>query len=208
MMDFGYSKRALLILAVVIALVVGALFYFLFVLHPPETERAISNARQASPAPKQASAELPVSPSEAATPPKLADDETLLCGYGRVKVVEAERIVEKSNQAADRTVQNLNARLAGSKDPREAALGLYMMGSTDTLVAVASGSGDPRVYALALLSCQYTGAGNCAVLSAHHWSDIEPDNAMPWLLEAAAAGPDTDARNRAVIRVSAIKTIR
>jgi len=120
-----------------------------------------------------------------------------------MKQGEADKIREEASHAADKTLDSLKSRLAASKDPREVALGLYMKGSKDNLVARASGSGDPQVYALAFLSCHYSSSEACAVLSARQWATIEPDNGIPCLLVAAAAGRDTDARNQAVIRASA-----
>ena len=68
---------------------------------------------------------------------------------------------------------------------------------------LASGSRDPQAYALAFLSCRYTGGGACDLLSAEQWAEIEPDNGVPWLLVASSAGTDAAARNRAVVRASA-----
>jgi hypothetical protein len=53
-----------------------------------------------------------------------------LCGYGRVKQNVAEDIREKAEEAGERILRGLQVKLAASQDPREAALGLYLLGST------------------------------------------------------------------------------
>ena len=204
-MDYEVSKRWLFALSAGIALVIAALIYLLFVVHRPEAQRISSGARPASSARSPSSPGVAPTAADASAPPELAPDETVLCGYGRVKREEANKIRDEASDAADRALDRVKARLAASRDAREVALALYMNGSTDALVARASGSGDPRVYALAFLACSYNTAGTCALLSAQQWADIEPDNGIPWLFLAAAAGNDTDARNRAVIRASAAR---
>jgi hypothetical protein len=76
------------------------------------------------------------------------------------------------------------------------------------LVRLAIGSRDSQVYAIALQSCNYVvgvGTGDaCSLLSAARWAELEPDNAVPWLLLAGAAqatGNDA-ARDEAVYRAS------
>jgi hypothetical protein len=214
-MDSSDSKRWLFVLSAVMAFLLSALIYVLFVVYRPEAERASLSASPAPSASRQAfsaSSQVPATPPtqhlEETPPAKPAADETVLCGYGRTKNSEADRIREAASRAADTVLDALKSRLAASKDPRETALGLYMQGSRDSLVALASGSGDPQVYALAFLSCQYNALEACAVLSARQWAAVEPDNGIPWLLMAGAAArdKDKDARNQAVIRASATQS--
>jgi hypothetical protein len=177
-------------------LALAALIYFLFVMHAPEAQPTSSAAgSQASTTPVMR--RLLVAP-----PPPIAADETDLCGYGRIKQDAVEGIRADARESADKTFSRLKGRLAASRDPREAALGLYLQRSTDTLVKLASGSRDPQVYALAFLSCSYGTGGACALLSAEQWADIEPDNAVPWLLIASATRNGV-ARDEAVYRASA-----
>jgi len=194
-------NKGLLILSAIMALVVGGLAYFLFVVHAPQ---APTTASPTTPA-KRETAHLAIAPLR-----EPADDETDLCGYGRIKKSEADVIHDEAAKQADKALAGLEKRLAASEDPREAALGLYMLGSKDALVKLASGSRDPQVYALAFLSCGYTGGGACELLSAEQWAQVEPDNGVPSLLLANAAaarpgGGDEAARNQAVIRASAAK---
>ena len=174
------TKR-LLLLSAILALAVGALVYFLFVVRAPEAQRTASDspASAAAPAPRFAAAPLP----------EPAADETDLCGYGRVKESDVENVRDQSAKDADEVLDGLKKKLAASKDPRQAALGLYMLGSKEALVKLASGSRDPQVYALAFLSCGYTGGGACDLLSAQQWAEMDSDNGVPWLLVASAARP-------------------
>ena len=174
-------NKRLLLLSAILALAVGALAYFLFVVHAPEAQRTASDspASAAAPAPRFAAAPLP----------EPAADETDLCGYGRVKESDLENFRDQSAKDADKVLDGLKKKLAASKDPRQAALGLYMLGSKEALVKLASASRDPQVYALAFLSCGYTGGGACDLLSAQQWAEMDSDNGVPWLLVASAARP-------------------
>jgi hypothetical protein len=62
----------------------------------------------------------------------------------------------------------------------------------DQLVLNATTTSDPAVYALALGRCAAAGgglplAGSCQGLSASHWAEMDPDNAVPWLMVADQA---------------------
>ena len=93
---------------------------------------------------------------------------------------------------------------------RAAALYLASIGATqdeatpapaqalDALVALATDSRDPAVYAMALQSCTISArdrsAPGCTQVSAADWAAIDTDNAVPWLQlarEAAAANDPT-----------------
>lgn len=50
------------------------------------------------------------------------------------------------------------------------------------LAAMAASTHDPRLYALALRTCWRRPSQECQSLSARRWSELEPDNAMPWLM--------------------------
>lgn len=107
--------------------------------------------------------------------------------------------------------------LAASEDPRRHAIGVALSNaqpgvhiptpdelvpgnepSRDTpinnnLVLLATETGDPAIYSLAIGQCR-TGtetndmaSGPCQGLSWEHWADIDPDNGMPWLWIAAKA---------------------
>jgi hypothetical protein len=179
---FGRDGRKwLFAISAMMIVTLAALAYFLFVVHAPD-------AQQTSSAPGGQASTTPTMPRLSVAPPRpIAADEADLCGYGRVKQSAVEDIRAEAREVADKAFDGLKAKLAASRDPREAALGLYLQGSTEVLVKLASGSREPQVYAFAFLSCGYRTDGACALLSAERWAEIEPDNAVPWLL--IASGP-------------------
>jgi hypothetical protein len=78
-----------------------------------------------------------------------------------------------------------------------------------TLARLAVASRDPGAYALALYGCRLNrDDGACAKLSVAHWSEIEPNNAVPWfyLAEDAASRKDEAALSEALSRASGAKT--
>lgn len=80
---------------------------------------------------------------------------------------------------------------------------------SQTLARLAVASQDPDAYALALYGCRLNrDDGACAQLSAAHWSELEPDNAVPWfyLVEDAASRKDETALSEALLRASRAKT--
>ena len=77
------------------------------------------------------------------------------------------------------------------------------------LARLAVASQDPGAYALALYGCRLNrDDGACAQLSAAQWSQLEPDNAVPWfyVAEEAAARKDEAAMSEALLRASRAKT--
>jgi hypothetical protein len=50
------------------------------------------------------------------------------------------------------------------------------------LAAMAASTQDPRLYSLVLRDCWRKAGRECPTLSARRWSELEPDNAMPWLM--------------------------
>jgi hypothetical protein len=193
------GRKGLFAIAATLALTLAALIYFLFVVHAPE-EKQTSSAAGSQASTLRAIPQLLVAP-----PPPITADETDVCGDGRINQDAVEDIRAEARKTADKTFSRLKAKLAASRDPREMAMGLYLQGSTDTLVNLAFGSRDPQVYATAFLSCHYGlygGSENCALLSARQWADIEPDNAVPWLLIASATY-NVVTRDEAIYRASA-----
>ena len=80
---------------------------------------------------------------------------------------------------------------------------------SEKLARLAVASTDPSTYALALYGCRLnTDDGACAQLSAKRWSQLEPNNAVPWfyLAENAASPKDEAALNEALFRASRAKT--
>ena len=110
--------------------------------------------------------------------------------------------------------EGFQAALIQSTDNREQALGLMLQSAAatsarhadnpatlDELAQLAQGSGDPAVYEIALLTCQRakagSGATSCESLSASKWSEIDSDNAVPWLTLASEASQLHDTVNEA-----------
>jgi hypothetical protein len=50
------------------------------------------------------------------------------------------------------------------------------------LETLAASTRDPRLYSLALRSCWRKAGHECQSLSARRWSELDPDNALPWLM--------------------------
>jgi hypothetical protein len=77
------------------------------------------------------------------------------------------------------------------------------------LARLAVASQDPGAYALALYGCRLNrDDGACAQLSAAQWSQLAPDNAVPWfyLAEESASRKDEAALSEALLRASRAKT--
>jgi hypothetical protein len=183
--------RGLLGASIVIGLSVAAMYYFLFVVHAPEERQASSTSATST---ANAMPWLVASPWN-----RNAKREADTCRHRLVSPEAFEEIHAQARKAADAAFDSLKDRLAASGDPRQAALGLYLQQSTEELVRLASGSDDPQIYALALLSCHYQPYGEpCGSLSMEHWADIEPDNGVPWVFIANRDSWDfqSDSRSR------------
>ena len=64
---------------------------------------------------------------------------------------------------------------------------------SQSLARLAVASRDPGAYALALYGCRLNrDDGACAQLSAERWSELEPDNAVPWFYRAEDAASRKD----------------
>jgi hypothetical protein len=75
---------------------------------------------------------------------------------------------------------------------------------THRLAAMAASTKDPRLYALALRTCWGRASQACEGLSARRWAEIEPDNAMPWLmmLDESARHEDVSGMQEAMFHVT------
>jgi hypothetical protein len=75
--------------------------------------------------------------------------------------------------------------------------------SLDELVQLASGAGDPALYALAFAICgkwssEAVPVDACQRITVSEWTRLDPDNAMPWLLIAQAARNKSDTQAEAL----------
>jgi hypothetical protein len=184
----GDGRKGLYVLATTMALILGGLIYFLFVVHPSETPETDSASR-----PESSNSAMPASPRLLAAQPALASDEADLCGYGRVKRSVVEDLQVKARVAADKALSRFAAGLTASKNESDSALGLFLQESLSgksldelqdcgkaescgrgmtapsaeqaaaiqgSLVRLASSGRNPQAYALAFQSCGYrTGPG-------------------------------------------------
>src|SRR3989442_140965 len=155
----GDGRKWLFVILAAMGLTFAALTFFLFGEHPPEVQAASPTQEPAPATPAVPRLLVPLSP--------IAADETVLCGYGRVKQSPLDDSRAEARTAADSTFSRLQEKLAASRDARESALGLYLqrsIGSTEELAKLALGSRDPQVYALAFQSCGFVGYGaSCAL---------------------------------------------
>ena len=109
----------------------------------------------------------------------------------------------------------LLARMKASADPyANAVAGWLDVGATDDaahaaqrdreLASRAASTRDPRLYALALRTCWRKADRECASLSARRWSELDPGNALPWLmmLDEATARRDASGQQEAMFHVA------
>jgi hypothetical protein len=155
------------------------------------------------------------SPAEAAARPSAADAkskaddtgkiEVDFCGLGKVAFHADDPLGPGRylNGLSKTTARRWLSALLNSDDNRAQAAGLFLQDkiagaevmpmqeqARDTLIQLAVGSGDPAVYATAVSACDTYGdsaKGACAQLSLKGWAQVDPDNAVPWLLLAGKA---------------------
>lgn len=93
--------------------------------------------------------------------------------------------------SANASRERLMQALRTSADPYANAVAVWLNIGDDNgdraarerqLAAMAASTHDPRLYALALRACWRKQSQECQSLSARRWSELEPNNAMPWLM--------------------------
>ena len=108
---------------------------------------------------------------------------------------QASQPVTRPPVVPDPARAQILARLSSSSDPYANAVAVWL-GIVDEpdadaqrsaerlrrLTAMAASTRDPRVYTLALRTCWGRAEQPCEGLSARRWAEIDPDNAMPWLM--------------------------
>jgi hypothetical protein len=152
-----------------------------------------------------------VTPPAQSAPGKGNDARTVeICGQGRVPTDQndggaiSKRVVALTKGSETRwlsALQNsgdLRARVAGLLLAGRMSDGASSKGlpnpvaeqARNDAVQLAAGSEDPAVYAMALNMCNTTvatEAAACRSLSPQRWAELDPDNAVPWLLIALKA---------------------
>ena len=133
-----------------------------------------------------------------------------VCGVGRVAQSEDDPGANSFvNDLTKPALKRWLAALRNSDDYRARATGIFMSTvfddrhaerdatreARDELVAMAVGSGEPAVYAIALKECALTSrdaGSSCSRLSPGGWAKLDQDNAVPWLMVAAGARENND----------------
>ncbi len=183
-------------------------------------EPATGTARALAPLPQPAPA-VPAMPEPivADTRPSRAAQADLgvfqreveVCGLGVMPMVEnsqsgvgpvVDRIAAESRARAQ-------AALLASAVERERAAGLVLGGDTDQLIRMAVTTRDAAVYSMAVERCrplqgEAAAAAACSLLSPQRWTQLDPDNLVPWLhvAEVARARGDAGAVAEAIYRAS------
>lgn len=162
-----------------------------------------------------ASTEAAVRPSALADSKSKADEvgkiEVDFCGLGKVAFHADDelgpgRYLDGLSKPA---VRLWLTALLNSDDNRARAAGLFLQDkiaaagfkpmqeqTRDALIQLAVGSGDPAVYAMAVSACDTYGdsaKGACEQISLKGWTQVDSDNAVPWLLVAGKARAQKDA---------------
>jgi hypothetical protein len=130
-----------------------------------------------------------------------------VCGLGKVAVPQGDWQATAGllNAATRKTAQRWLAAMLDSNDVRARAMGLMLEAqidnddigrhpmserTRDALEQLATDTGDPAVYAIALAACNFgfrMGSGGCRQVTLNNWAALDPDNAVPWLLLAGEA---------------------
>jgi hypothetical protein len=193
---------------------------------------------QSSAAQAKAKAETGVFPPAFTDPrPDLSNraDHVDVCGIGRVRVQPDGHLdLPEDSAGGQRLVEAAATKQAASGGDVDRALALYVRWAYATranlpkdaaetripdesrqqLARLALASRDPAAYALAFYACgkatPATNMGACAQISAAHWALLDPDNAAPWLYEAAAARRRNEPKgvDEALLRASRARTLR
>jgi hypothetical protein len=176
----------------------------------PATAKAPEQLRRAA-----SPTEPAVRPSAAAFAKSKGDEagkiEVDFCGFGRVAFHADDPLGPGRylDGLSKPTARRWLSALLDSDDNRARATGLFLQDkiagagimpmqeqTRDALIQLAVGSGDPAVYATAVSACNSYGdaaKGACEQISLKGWTQIDPDNAVPWLLVAGKARDQKDA---------------
>jgi hypothetical protein len=203
------DAKKLLIGSALIALIVSGL-HWAFDNHHRSARARSAQSPQRPPELAPGISSPSASPATAKPPAKKGTDTVDVCGIGRVAQSEndpgANSFVDDLTRPA---LKRWLVALRNSDDYRARATGIFISAvmddrhaeqsatreARDELVAMAIGSSDPAVYAIALRECALTtsdAAGSCVQLSPGGWAKLDQDNAVPWLLVAARARENND----------------
>lgn len=210
----GASKLLRMVVGAIILLIIAAGINLLSRRTPsPPTPKAMPAITSAT-KPRAAVAQPPAAPKTIESVTKSPDATLEFCGLGKVTVdaddpLAAYRYLEGVTHGA---AQRWLSALLNSDDTRARVAGLILEGkisqenlavhpmkeqNRDELVALAVGAGDPALYAMALATCgaySTPQGGACQQVSPAAWAELDPDNAMPWMLLAGKAQARNDTK--------------
>ena len=173
----------------------------------------------------------PMQPSRVTTPPAsqagtaAAKPQPHVCGMDGLPrtVTDANEVGQYVFDTSRETYDRWKTELIGGSDVRARAVGLSLQRlddisarslaadtSLEQLVELATTAREPVVYGIAVGVCK-TGLADDAVpacrrLSVSEWAKIDPDNAVPWLANAAAARDNGDGWAESVAFARAAQT--
>jgi hypothetical protein len=212
------------------ALIFAALLGLGFWLRQPATSR-LSAPTAVEPAPQPLTPPWPASSASAAAEAAnkvVQPDEIEVCGVGKAKIDRDDSAA--TGKYLDALTRNARIRwlasLRNSADYHARAAGLYLEGIFDRdsprgdvdaareeLVQLALATREPAAFALAYAKCNkgvesLASQGACPELILDDWSHADPDNAVPWLQQAAKARRDGDASAEAAAMLRAAQAHR
>jgi len=137
-----------------------------------------------------------------------------VCGFGMIgdseRLKQAQESIDRGVLAA---IEQSQKALLTSGDNRARAAGLLVQelgaswipgqsaeSAREALARLAASGSDPAVYGMALFACSRgdtSREGPCEGISASGWTEIDADNAVPWLLLASQAAARHDAAGEA-----------
>jgi len=128
---------------------------------------------------------------------------------------EPSQAIAQSALPPDVARERILARMKSSADPYANAVAVWLdvNGDDDALrlservrqlAAMAASTRDPRLYSLALRTCWRRTDHECESLSARRWAELDPGNAMPWMmmLDEATRREDVSGMQEALFHVT------
>jgi hypothetical protein len=206
-------------IAAAIVLLACTVAFIVIATRTPQPESSVRTQSPIAPSPPKPSAAAPQpttgAPSDPAPPSATAvlDELCGVDGPGRARQGD-ETLEQHAARVIQGAVSRWQSTLAASEDPRRQAIALALTGATpggrvvdpdeltpgneaskdtpmnNSLVLLATQTGDPAVYSLAIGQCRNfvtdeMGSGSCQALSWEGWASLDPDNGLPWLWIAA-----------------------
>lgn len=188
----------------------------------PSPPRSVTQMPETPAVPALASAANSPTPVTVQVANRNADDSRCVIKTPPSPTVADVGTVDKPDEAVahsaiprDVARERILARMKSSADPYANAVAVWLDVHNDDgalqsaervrqLAAMAVSTGDPRLYSLALRTCWGKAGHECESLSARRWSELDPGNAMPWMmmLDEAARRQDVSGVEEALFHVT------